>query len=125
MQVEPAGRRLRAFNLFLKRNPDYAAPDLEELTEPPLWATRAAPLRLLAHPDLLDGATNEALIEPSMSNLAKQTVRALLRVVQSPEERFARSGVLKTFIDGYRIGRTKGGPRSCSTRTTRRASARC
>lgn len=62
-QVEPAGRRLRAFNLFLKRNPDYAAPDLEELTEPPLWATRAAPLRLLAHPDLLDGATNEALIE--------------------------------------------------------------
>jgi hypothetical protein len=43
-----------------------------------------------------------------MSNLAKKTVRALLRVVQSPEARFAASGVLKTFIDGYRIGRTKG-----------------
>jgi hypothetical protein len=62
-QVEPAGRRLRAFNLFLKRNPDYVAPDVEELTEPPEWASRAAPLRVVAHPDLLDGATNEALIE--------------------------------------------------------------
>lgn len=62
-QVEPAGRRLRAFNLFLKRNPDYVAPDVEELTEPPEWSTRAAPLRVVAHPDLLDGATNEALIE--------------------------------------------------------------
>ncbi len=237
-QVEPAGRRLRAFNLFLKRHPEYAAPDLEELTEPPLWATRAAPLRLLAHPDLLEGATHEALIEvaaklppsptvvkrapkvgtltlgadrepgvltipprpdqlalrrllaevpedgeplsvlawkrahpeyadlpdplwlhcvlyeetlarrrtghlrferlelppshplsgnitvrdvlvrradvgtadpePSMSNLTKLTVCALLRVVQSAGERFPGSGVLKTFSDGYRIGRTKG-----------------
>jgi hypothetical protein len=62
-QVEPASRRLRAFNLFLRRNPDYVAPDVDELTEPPPWATRAAPLRLKAHPDLLDGATNEALIE--------------------------------------------------------------
>jgi hypothetical protein len=62
-QVEPAGRRLRAFNLFLKRNPDYVAPDVEELTEPPPWASRAAPLRVVSHPDLLDGATSEALIE--------------------------------------------------------------
>ncbi|WP_295452629.1 hypothetical protein [uncultured Thiodictyon sp.] len=62
-QVEPAGRRLRAFNLFLKRNPDYTAPDVEELTDLPTWATRAAPLRVLAHPDLHDVATNEALVE--------------------------------------------------------------
>lgn len=62
-QVEPAGRRLRAFNLFLKRNPDYMAPDVEELTAPPEWANRAAPLRVISHPDLLDGATSEALIE--------------------------------------------------------------
>lgn len=62
-QVEPAGRRLRAFNLFLKRNPDYVAPDVEELTEPPSWASRAEPLRVVSHPDLLDGATSEALIE--------------------------------------------------------------
>lgn len=62
-QVEPAGRRLRAFNLYLKRNPDYQPPDIEELSELPTWATRAAPLRLKAHPDLLEVATNEALIE--------------------------------------------------------------
>lgn len=62
-QVEPAGRRLRAFNLFLRRNPDYSAPDIEELTEPPTWALRAAGLRLAVHPDLLDAGTNEALIE--------------------------------------------------------------
>ena len=62
-QVEPAGRRLRAFNLFLKRNPDYTAPDIDELTEPPRWAMRATGLVLAAHPDLRDSATGEALIE--------------------------------------------------------------
>jgi len=62
-QVEPAGRRLRAFNLFLKRNPDYVVPDIEELTEPPAWAHRAAPLAIVAHPDLRDGSTSENLID--------------------------------------------------------------
>jgi len=61
--VEPAARRFRAFALFLKRNPDYVAPDIDELAELPLWATRAAPLRLKARPDLLDSTTSESLIE--------------------------------------------------------------
>lgn len=61
-QVEPAGRRLRTFNLFLKRTPDYVAPDIDQLTEPPSWATKVAPMRLLAHPDLLDPNSHEALI---------------------------------------------------------------
>jgi hypothetical protein len=43
-----------------------------------------------------------------MSGLAKQTVRALLRIVQSSDERFAASGVLTSFVDGYGVGRTKG-----------------
>ena len=43
-----------------------------------------------------------------MTGLAKQTVRALLRVVRSPDDRFAASGVLKAFSDAYRIGRSKG-----------------
>jgi hypothetical protein len=73
-QVEPAGRRLRAFNLYLKRNPDYVAPDVDELTEPPPWAGRAAPLRVVSHPDLLDGATNEALIEVAARLPASPTV---------------------------------------------------
>jgi hypothetical protein len=73
-QVEPAGRRLRAFNLFLKRNPDYQPPDVDELSELPSWATRAAPLRMRAHPDLLDVATNEALIEVAAKLPASPTV---------------------------------------------------
>jgi hypothetical protein len=39
------------------------APDIEELTEPPAWARRAAPLAIVAHPDLRDGTTSEAVIE--------------------------------------------------------------
>ncbi|MCF8003453.1 MAG: hypothetical protein K9L32_04460 [Chromatiaceae bacterium] len=62
-QVEPAGRRLRAFNLFLKRHPDYLAPDIEELPEPPDWANRAAALAFAAHSDLRDSMAHETLIE--------------------------------------------------------------
>lgn len=62
-EVEPAGRRLRAFNLFLKRNPDYAAPDLDALAELPEFGNRAVPLHILAHPDLGEVATQEALID--------------------------------------------------------------
>lgn len=43
-----------------------------------------------------------------MSNLTKQTVLALLRVVQSPEARFPASRTLEAVSDSYRIGRTKG-----------------
>lgn len=43
-----------------------------------------------------------------MSGLPKQLVRSLLRVVQSPEERFPGSKVLREFSGGYRIGRSKG-----------------
>jgi hypothetical protein len=38
----------------------------------------------------------------------KQTVRTLLRVLQSPQGRFAGSQVLAQFNADYRIGRTKG-----------------
>ena len=62
-QVEPAARRLRAFALFLKRNPDYVAPDVDEIAEPPAWARRARPLRLKARADLADSATAEALAD--------------------------------------------------------------
>ena len=43
-----------------------------------------------------------------MSGLSKQTVRALLRVAQSTDERFAASRVLKAFSGAYGIGRSKG-----------------
>lgn len=43
-----------------------------------------------------------------MRDLSKQRVRALLRVVQSSDERFAASRVLTSFVDAYGIGRSKG-----------------
>ena len=89
-EVEPAGRRLRAFNLFLKRNPDYAAPDLDTLAELPGFANRAAPLRLRAHPDLLEGATQEALVE----------VAARLPPSPVPIKRAPKVGTLTPGADG-------------------------
>ncbi len=43
-----------------------------------------------------------------MSSLSKQTVRALLRVAQSTEDRFSASRVLLDFFEDYAIGRRKG-----------------
>lgn len=43
-----------------------------------------------------------------MSGFDKALVRALLRVVQSPEGRFAASRSLSAFSADYRIGQTKG-----------------
>lgn len=43
-----------------------------------------------------------------MSGLAKQTVRSLLRVLQSANQRFTAGQVLKDFSDAYGIGRIKG-----------------
>lgn len=43
-----------------------------------------------------------------MSGLTKQAVRSLLRVVQSPDDRFAASRVLNAFGEAYGIGRSKG-----------------
>jgi hypothetical protein len=53
-QVQPEGRRLRAFHLFLRRNPDYIAPDISELPEIPEWARSAEALPVAAHPDYED-----------------------------------------------------------------------
>ncbi len=73
-QVEPAARRLRAFAQFLKRNPDYVAPDVDEMAEPPAWALRAKPLKMKARPDLADSATSEALADLARSLPAAKVV---------------------------------------------------
>jgi hypothetical protein len=62
-QVQPEGRRLRAFHLFLRRNPDYTLPDLSELTEIPEWARGADPLPIAAHPDYQDATTADPLAQ--------------------------------------------------------------
>ncbi len=71
-QVEPAGRRLRAFHLFLRQHPDYALPALEEFPEPPEWATRPRAFRLGAHPDVNASALDEPLakIAAALPNVA-------------------------------------------------------
>jgi len=43
-----------------------------------------------------------------LTSLSKPLVRALLRVVQTPEQRYASSKTLVGFASDYRIGRTKG-----------------
>jgi hypothetical protein len=83
-QVEPAARRLRAFAQFLKRNPDYVAPDVDEMADPPAWALRAKPLKLKARPDLSDSATSEALADLARS----------LPVAKVAVKREAKLGVL-------------------------------
>jgi hypothetical protein len=79
-QVEPAARRLRAFAQFLKRNPDYVAPDVDEMAEPPAWALRARPLKMKARPDLSDSAISEALADlarslPAARSLVKREAK--------------------------------------------------
>lgn len=82
--IEPTGRRMRAFHLYLKRHPDYTVPEIEDLADVPEWATRAAPLTLLAHPDPRDDATREA-----MADLADA-----LPAAPSPVERASKVGTL-------------------------------
>ena len=88
-QVEPAGRRLRAFNLWLKRNPDYQAPEVDELVDLPPWACRAAPLPLRCHPDLADARYSEELA----------VLAARVPVGPTPIRRRAKVGSLQTGTD--------------------------
>jgi hypothetical protein len=71
-QVEPAARKFRAFALFLKRNPDYVTPNVDEMADLPAWAERAAALHMRARPDLTDSGTQEMLVEIAKSIPAAQ-----------------------------------------------------
>lgn len=62
-QVEPDARRIRAFAHFLRKNPDYQPPEVEEIQTLPDWSSRFAGLRLKVHPDLSCAQTREALAE--------------------------------------------------------------
>lgn len=84
-QVEPAARKFRAFSLFLKRNPDYVAPNVDEMADLPAWAERAAPLHLRARSDLNDSGTQEMLVEIAKS----------IPAAQAPIKRVPRVGSLQ------------------------------
>lgn len=62
-QVEPDARRIRAFAHFLRKNPDYQPPEVEQIQALPDWTARFAGLRLKVHPDLSCAQTREALAE--------------------------------------------------------------
>lgn len=62
-QVEPDARRIRAFAHFLRKNPDYQPPEVEDIQALPDWSARFAGLRLKGHPDLSSSQTREALAE--------------------------------------------------------------
>ena len=60
-QVEPDARRIRAFAHFLRKNPDYQPPEVEQIQALPDWTARFGGLRLKVHPDLSSAQTREAL----------------------------------------------------------------
>jgi hypothetical protein len=103
-QVETAARRLRAFAQFLKRNPDYVAPDVDEMAEPPAWALRAHPLRLKARPDLSDSATSEALADLARSlPAAKMVVKREAKLGVLAEDGAAPSASVAITAKPYQL----------------------
>lgn len=66
-QVEPQAQRLRAFAQFLRKNPDYSLPDVDELNHLPDWCSVYAGLKLSTHADLSDNTSRDALVEVAQS----------------------------------------------------------
>ena len=66
-QVEPQAQRLRAFAQFLRKNPDYSPPDVDELNHLPDWCSMFEGLKITAHADLSDNLTRDALVEVAQS----------------------------------------------------------
>ncbi|MDB5800586.1 MAG: hypothetical protein JWL63_1525 [Rhodocyclales bacterium] len=66
-QIELIARRMRSFELFLRRSPGYVPPDIEIETEAPSWAGRAIHFPLIAHADVQDSGNDELLLEIARS----------------------------------------------------------
>ncbi|WP_348944738.1 hypothetical protein ABHF33_15195 [Chitinibacter sp. FCG-7] len=66
-QVEPQAQRLRAFAQFLRKNPDYIPPDVDELNHLPDWCSTFEGFKISAHADLSDNLTRDALVEVAQS----------------------------------------------------------
>lgn len=62
--IEPEAKRLRTFAHFLRRNPDYQPPELDELPQQlPPWAQRFTGLIIHTHADLSRNTVREELAE--------------------------------------------------------------
>lgn len=66
-QIELVARRMRSFELFLKRTPSYVPPDIESTDDAPGWARRAAGLSLSAHACVQNTAHDDILLDIARS----------------------------------------------------------
>jgi hypothetical protein len=66
-QIELIARRMRSFELFLKRTPAYVPPDVESIPDTPDWTRRAADIQLVAHACVQNTAQDEILLDIARS----------------------------------------------------------
>ncbi|XZG69060.1 hypothetical protein ACTSKR_10390 [Chitinibacteraceae bacterium HSL-7] len=65
--IELVAKRMRAFELYLKRNPGYSPGELDDTAAIPEWAKRARPLPLRAHADVQNPEFDEDLLKIARS----------------------------------------------------------
>lgn len=66
-QIEVLAKRMRAFELFLKRSPSYVPQEIEVFDDAPAWMRRAAGFSLVAHPCVHNPAQEEVFYGIAMS----------------------------------------------------------
>lgn len=66
-QIELLAKRMRAFELFLKRTPSYVPQGVEVFDDAPAWMRRAAGFSLLAHPSIQNPVQEEVFYDIAMS----------------------------------------------------------
>ncbi|GJI93627.1 hypothetical protein RugamoR57_03450 [Duganella caerulea] len=66
-QIELLAKRMRAFELFLKRSPSYVPQEMEVFDDAPAWARRAPGFSLRAHPCVQNPLQEQMLYDVALS----------------------------------------------------------
>lgn len=66
-QIELLAKRMRAFELFLKRTPSFVPQEFEVFDDAPSWMRRAAGLSMVAHPCIQNPVQEEVFYDIAMS----------------------------------------------------------
>jgi hypothetical protein len=66
-QIQLLAKRMRAFELYLKRTPSYVPQEIEVFDDAPSWMRRAAAIQLAAHPCIENPVHEEVLYDIAMS----------------------------------------------------------
>lgn len=79
-QIEERAKKVRAFALYVNRNPDWEPKPWDEVAEPEEWLRYATPLALQTSPDITDPASERALVEiagsiPATAGTKPRTLR--------------------------------------------------